>query len=50
VPSLVRAEVAPEIDELVDALLDDDPARRPTMSTAAAKLALAMGTIPLYLL
>jgi hypothetical protein len=42
--------VSPEIDDLVDRLLGDDPARRPSLGTAAAKLALALGTNPLYLL
>jgi tRNA A-37 threonylcarbamoyl transferase component Bud32 len=50
VPSLVRPEVPRELDDLIDALLEDDPARRPTLATAAAKLALAMGSHPLYLL
>ena len=50
VPSLVRPEVSREIDDLVDALLEDDPTRRPTLATAAAKLSLALGGNPLYLL
>ena len=50
VPSVVRPEVSREIDDLVDALLEDDPTRRPTLATAAAKLSLAMGGNPLYLL
>ncbi len=49
-PSLVRAEVPREVDDLVDALLDDDAARRPTLAAASARLALVMGTLPLYLL
>jgi eukaryotic-like serine/threonine-protein kinase len=50
VPSLVRPEVPREIDDLIDALLDDDASRRPAMGTVAAKLALSMGSYPLYLL
>ena len=49
-PSRVCAEVPAEIDELVDALLDDDAARRPTLEAAASRLGLAMGSHPLYLL
>jgi hypothetical protein len=50
VPSAVRPEVGRDVDDLIDALLDDDPARRPSMGTAAARLALALGGNPLYLL
>ena len=50
VPSLVRSEVTRELDDLVDALLEDDPARRPSLEAASAKLVVAMGPHPLYLL
>ena len=49
-PSRLRAEVPAEVDQLVDALLDDDAAKRPTLPAAAERLGLAMGSHPLYLL
>jgi serine/threonine protein kinase len=49
-PSAVQKEATADLDELVDALLEDDPARRPSLQSAAARLALALGTQPLYLL
>jgi eukaryotic-like serine/threonine-protein kinase len=50
VPSQARPEVTKDIDDLVDALLEDDPARRPALEAVAARLGLALGAQPLYLL
>ncbi len=50
VPSSSRAECPRELDDLVAALLDDSPARRPTAAAAAVRLEALLASQPAFLL